>query len=289
MTAMETPTQQNAVAQVRRELRAESFKAAMRAVGKSLLVGFSTIVIVLLIWVAVLWAFQVTPFIGKGPVDVYNFFFVGSDAAGNRETIGKLFSVTMAHSFIGFASGMVAATIIAVLFRISKSIESALMPLAMLLRSVPLVALAPVIILIFGTGTTSSVAVIGGIVVLFPALVNIVFGLRGASEQMLDVVRVYGGGTTKELVKVAIPAALPSFFAAIRISVPGAVTGALLAEWLSTGDGIGGAIQEFIPQVQFNAVWASVVVVTFVSIILYAIVQFIESLVLVRMGMGNQR
>jgi len=172
----------------------------------------------------------------------------------------------------------------AIVFQLSKGIEHALMPVAMLLRSVPLVAMAPVIIMIFGRDVWS-VAVIGGIVVLFPALVSIAFGLKSASPQMHDVVTVYGGTPWTALRKVALPSSSPSFFAAVRISVPGAITGALLAEWLATGEGIGGAIGGYIAQAQFSALWASVVVVTAVSLGLYNVVQIAENVVLARLGM----
>ena len=141
-----------------------------------------------------------------------------------------------------------------------------------------------------GPSVTSSsdvaaVAVVAGIVVLFPALVTIVFGLHSASPQMLDVVSVFGGTPWTALRKVALPASLPSFFAAVRISVPGALTGALLVEWLATGDGIGSAIQTAYSQVQFSLVWSAVVVVTAVSLVLYNVVQIVETVVLARMGM----
>jgi ABC-type nitrate/sulfonate/bicarbonate transport system permease component len=163
------------------------------------------------------------------------------------------------------------------------------MPFATLLRSVPLIAMAPIIILIFGFGTDASVAVIGGIVVLFPALVTIAFGLKSASPQMLDVISVYGGNVFTAVRKVALPGALPSLFAAIRISVPGAVTGALLAEMLSTGDGIGSATATYAASARFTEVWACVVVVTVISLLIYTIVQVFESIALTRMGMNPDR
>ena len=88
--------------------------------------------------------------------------------------------------------------------------------------------------------------------------------------------------------QVALPSSLPSFFAAVRISVPGALTGALLAEWLATGDGIGSAIQTAYSQVQFSLVWSAVVVVTAVSLVLYNVVQIVETVVLTRMGMTTR-
>lgn len=261
---------------------------ALRALESGLLTFALTIIAVLGVWVGLLWALNISPMVAKGPVDVWNYLFTVPAAAGNRATITSNLWITLGDSFVGFIAGLIAAMIGATLFQLSKGIENALMPIAMLLRSVPLVAMAPVIILIFGRDFWS-VAIIGGIVVLFPALVNISFGLKSAPPQMDDLVEVYGGGPMAKLLKVAMPISLPAFFAAVRISVPGAITGALLAEWLATGRGIGGSIGSFMPQAQFNAIWASVVVVTLTALVFYNLAQIIENVVLARMGMSPQR
>ncbi|THG30932.1 ABC transporter permease [Naasia lichenicola] len=287
--ATSTQTQVIAVQDLRAQVRSAATKALLRSLGKSALIGLSTFAIVLIIWVAVLTFSGVSPYVAKGPIDVWNFLFTDEDAVANRAEIGANLAVTMRHSVIGFAAGLAVAIIGAILFRLNRGIESALMPGALLLRSVPLIALAPVIILIVGLGTDASVAVIGGIVVLFPALVTIAFGLNSASAQMLDVVSVYGGSTLTAIRKVALPGALPSLFAAIRVSVPGAITGALLAEYLSTGDGIGRAAATYGTQAKFPDLWASVVVVTFISLIIYTVVQLIETIALTRMGMNPDR
>ena len=284
-----TVTEATTVGDVRRQLRVASLKAIGRGFGRSLLVGLSTFAIVFAIWMALVLFADVSSYILKSPFDVWEFLVLDPEAADNRQVIADLLGVTMRHAVTGFLVGLVVAIVGAILFRVSRGIESALMPFATLLRSVPLIAMAPVIILIFGFGTDTSVAVIGGIVVLFPALVTIVFGLKSASPQMIDVVSVYGGGVLTAVRKVALPSALPSLFAAIRISVPGAVTGALLAEMLSTGDGIGSATAQYAASAKFTEVWACVVVVTVVSLLLYTVVQVLESLVLTRMGMSTER
>lgn len=283
------PPETLSVGALRKQVRTASLRALGAAAGRSLLTGLVTMVLVLLIWVGVLAFFGISPFVAKGPLDVWNYLVVEEDAAANRALLGANLGVTLQHSVVGFVSGLAVAIVGAVLFRLSRTIEHAFMPLAMLLRSVPLIALAPLIINIFGAGNVAAVAVIGGIVVLFPALVTIVFGLKSASPQMLDVISVYGGSTFTAIRKVAIPGALPSLFAAIRVSVPGAITGALLAEWLSTGDGIGHAAATFIPQAKFADLWASVVVVTAISLLLYTVVQVLESIALTRMGMNPDR
>ncbi|GAA4770302.1 ABC transporter permease [Microbacterium gilvum] len=287
MTAVAAPVAAPAPSAPIADMRREARRATLRALGSSLTTFALTIVAVLVLWQGLLLVFGVSPYVGKGPADVWAFLFTMPNAADNRAQLFGQLGVTLADATIGFVAGLVVALLVAMGFQLSKGFEHALMPLAMLLRSVPLVAMAPVIILIFGRSPVT-VAVIGGIVVLFPALVNIVFGLRQVSPQMSDVIEVYGGSPWTALRKVALPSSLPSLLAAVRISVPGAITGALLAEWLAVGGGIGGAVGGYQAQAQFAALWTAVVLVTGAALVLYNLVAIVESVVLARMGMADR-
>ncbi|MWB97511.1 ABC transporter permease [Agromyces seonyuensis] len=276
----------------RRALRADRSRAVLRTLGSASLNALITFVVVIALWQAVVSFTGISPYVAKGPVDVFQFLFVtepgaaaDDTAAAHRAMMQPLIAQTLSDAAIGFVVGMVIAILLGVAFSLSKTIEAGVMPLALLLRTIPLVSIAPVIILITGRGTPASVAVIGTIVVLFPALANVLFGLSRANPESLDLVKVYGGNRFVALLKVSIPGALPSLFAAARVSVPGAVTGALLAEWLSTGQGIGGMIQKFSASAKFDELWASVAVITLLTLLLYNLVQIIEDLVLARMGM----
>jgi ABC-type nitrate/sulfonate/bicarbonate transport system permease component len=269
------------------QLKADRRRALRRAIGRSLGNAAITFAVVLLLWQAIVSFSGISPFVAKGPLEVWNFLFVCEDAAEHRAQMAPLVTQTLVDSLTGFVFGMITAVILAILFSLSKSVEAGVMPLVLLLRTIPLVSIAPVIILITGRGTVTSVAVIGTIVVLFPALASILFGLSRASRQSIDVVHVFGGGRLTALRKVSIPGAGPSLFAAGRVSVPGAVTGALLAEWLSTGQGIGGAILKFSAQAQFTQLWTSIALITLITLLLYNIVQIVENIVLVRMGMSS--
>lgn len=288
MTATSPLATPTAAVRLTSQLSRQATINMLRALGRSTLTFVLTIVTVLVLWVGVLWVLDISPMIAKGPLDVWEFLFTVPAAAENRAMIFSNLWVTLGDSVIGFVAGLLVALLGAALFQLSKGAEHALMPIAMLLRSVPLIAMAPVIIMIFGRDFWS-VAVMGGIVVLFPALVNISFGLKSTSAQMNDLVEVYGGGDWAKLRKVAMPSSLPAFFAAVRISVPGAITGALLAEWLATGQGIGGSIAGYVPQAQFSALWASVMVVAMAALVLYNVIQIVEDSVLARMGMHAQR
>ena len=240
-------------------------------------------VVAIIAWAGFLKLFDINALIGKSPQAVWNFLVTVPDAAENRSEIFDPLLITLRDAAYGFVGGMLAAIVISILFVLFRSVEQALMPVAMLLRSVPLVAMTPIIVLIFGRGIVG-VTVIAGIVVFFPALVTIVFGLRSINAQARDLVVAYGGSEWTVLAKIAFPTALPSIFAAARISVPGALIGALVSEWLATGEGTGGQIIRDIPSFQYSNVWAAIAALTGVSIILYTLVGLFEAFILARFG-----
>lgn len=262
----------------------------LTGVGRALFNAVVTVGIVLLVWVAFLSLLDVNEFVGKGPSVVWEYLVTDEDAGEHLSEVMALVRTTLGDAAIGFVAGMGAALVLASTIVLSKPAENTIMPVAMLMRSVPLIAMAPVIRLIFGSGTLATTAVIAGIVVLFPALVSIVFGLRSTSPQMRDVISVYGGSSFTALRKVDLPSAMPAFFAAVRISVPGAITGALIAEWLGgSGDGVGYAVVSAVGRAQNTLVWSLVIVITLVSLALYTLAQVIESIVLARFGQGPTR
>lgn len=262
---------------------AATLAALLRRFARSISTLLLSAAALVLAWIAFLKLFDVTPYVGKTPVDVWKYLFTVPAAAENRARMFGGLWTTLGDAGIGFVAGITCACLAAALFILFRPFEFAFMPIAMLLRSVPLIAMAPLLLLIFGR-EIGGVAAIGGIVVFFPALVNIVLGLRSASPHSLDLIRVSGGSTWTALRKVAIPTALPHFFAAVRISVPGAMTGAMLAEWLATNQGLGGEIFRSIARASYSGVWTIVVLVTGASILIYALVGVIETLVLAQWG-----
>ena len=230
------------------------------------------------LWQAVVSFTSVSPYVAKGPVDVWNFLFVTepgahSTAAEHRQQMWDLTQRALQDAAIGFVVGMTLAIVLAMLFTLSKTVEAGVMPLALLLRSVPLVSIAPVIILRDRTwhpglgrrdrqhrGALPGV----GVRALRPQP-----GEQGERRPRPCVRR-------RQLRRAAQgrrSRRAASMFAAARVSVPGAVTGALLAEWLSTGKGIGGMIQKFNASAQFDALWASVAIITVITLLLYNLVQ----------------
>jgi ABC-type nitrate/sulfonate/bicarbonate transport system permease component len=234
-------------------------------------------------WIAFLKFFGVNSLVGKSPVDVWHFLTSGPDAGANRALILDGLWRTLADAGLGLVAGLVAAAAVAMTFVLSRTAERSFMPMAMVVRSVPLIAMTPVITLIFGRDLLA-VTVISGIVVFFPALVNMVFGLRSASPQVADLVRAYGGSGWTTMRKVLLPSALPSFFASARISAPGSLAGAMLAEWLATGKGLGYAMLQESSTFKYTELWTSVVLITLASLVVYTLIGIVEAFVLARFG-----
>jgi ABC-type nitrate/sulfonate/bicarbonate transport system permease component len=240
-----------------------------------------SIAIILGIWWLFLEYFDVSPFIGKGPSDVWHYLFSGPKAAANRRVMIEQSLITLRDATLGLIAGTVAALFAAVAFNLSKPVERTFMPIAMVLRSVPLVAMTPLIVIIFGRNL-QSVTIIAGIVTFFPTLVNVTLALRSTPRDSIDLLRAYGASPGATMRKVQVPSSLPALFASLRVAAPLALVGALLSEFLATGEGLGSEILRAGALSDYAGLWARVVLVTLYSIILYKIIGGIEGRVLAR-------
>jgi len=238
-------------------------------------------VVVLGAWQLFLKVFHVNHFIGKGPMDVWRYLFVTANAAANRTAILHESSTTLRDAAFGLVAGTIAALACSVAFNLFRPAERTFMPIAMVLRSVPLVAMTPLIVLIFGRDL-KTIAIIAGIVTFFPTLVNVTLALRWAPRDSIDLCRAYGASPAKTLWKVQVPAALPALMASLRIAAPLALVGALLAEWLATGKGLGYRILQVGALSDYNGLWSRVVLVTLYSFALYRLIGAVERIVLRR-------
>jgi ABC-type nitrate/sulfonate/bicarbonate transport system permease component len=254
----------------------------------SLVQVLTTIVIVLVAWEIFLRVCRLSPLVGKHPAAVWTFLVTDPAAGTHRSAIAGGLGVTLEDALIGYVIGLAVGVLVAISFTLSGMLEQVFLPVALIVRSIPFVAMTPVIVLVFGRGS-AAVAVISGLVVFFPTLINMTFGLRSASSLTVDLVHAYGGTRLALLRRVSLPSSMPSLFASARIAVPGALVGALLAEWLATGRGLGSRMLNDGTTFQYTDLWASVVVLTVVSTLLYFTVGIVESVVLARFGSANAR
>ena len=236
------------------------------------------VVLAVVVWALFLRLFDISSLIGKSPQQVWQYLFSDVDADENRSEVFTFLAETARDFAIGYVVGLATAFVLAVVFSLSTTLENVLMPTAMVLRSIPVIILTPLITLLFGVGVVG-VAAIVTLVVFLPALANVLFGLRAAQARHGDLVRSYGGSGLDLLWKVALPGSLPAVLASARLSIPAAVTGAMIGEWLATGDGLGGFISRSSGSFGYDAMWASAVVVTAVTMTAYTAVSILDALV----------
>lgn len=257
-----------------------------RVVARSALLLVISVVVILLAWDALIHGFGLNAFFAKDPAAVYHFLVTDAGAGANRHVLLVNLKQTLLDSVAGYAVGTLVATAVAIVVVLSATVEQTVMPIAITLRSVPLVAMTPLIALLFGRGFLG-VTVVVGLVTFFPTLVNVAVGLRSAPTLACDVVKAAGGGPLMTMRKVRLLYALPAFFASARIAAPAAIGGATLAEWLATGKGLGSLLVVSFSGSDFNTLWAGAVLIVAVSVALYGAVSVLEGVVLSGLRTGR--
>jgi ABC-type nitrate/sulfonate/bicarbonate transport system permease component len=239
------------------------------------LLPVAAVAVPLIAWWAILKAINLSPVIARDPIATFNYLFLAENAASARERLIAAFAETLPVAAVGMLLGLGAAFILASLSVLKPVIVKALLPPSLLLQTMPLVALTPIIVLIFGRGWAAMLAVTVA-VVFFPAFVTLSQGLALVPRAALDVVRAYGTRPRKELMLVSVPFALPYLFAAARLVAPRALLGAMIAEWLATGTGVGQLLNASRGMLDYGMIWATALVSVTVAVLAYQLVTLVE-------------
>ena len=186
--------------------------------------------------------------------------------------------VTTEEVVLGFLLANAAALIAAVLFVQSRTLERGLYPLAIAMKTTPLVAIAPLLVLWFGTGLRSKV-VAAALISFFPTLVNTVKGLRAASDDELELFRALHAGRWSTLWRLQLPTALPYLFAALKISTSLAVVGAIVSEFVGSNSGLGFLILQSSYHLDSPQLFVSIALSALVGFALFAVVSLCEHVV----------
>lgn len=230
-------------------------------------------------WAGAIWAFDLNPFFAKSPAQVFDALFLARDAGETRAALTSALSETAVFLLPGYFAGLIAGAGLAILLVLVPVLASTAMPVAIALRSVPIVTTAPLVVLLLGRGATGTIVLVA-VMVFFPTFVACLHGLRQAPGQVMDVLDSYAAGPITRLIRVRIPAMLPAFFAAARMAVPASVLAVTVVEWLATGAGIGSLMALSASLSDYDMLFGSVVVVSVLSALCYALVSGIERRVL---------
>ncbi len=177
----------------------------------------------------------------------------------------------------GYIMGCGAALVTAVLIDRSPFLTRGLLPVGNFLAALPIVGVAPIMVMWFGFGWQSKAAVVFAMV-FFPVLVNAVAGLQASEPMQRDLMRTYGAGYWTTLGRLRIPAAMPFVFNGLKIATTLAVIGAIVAEFFgSPTRGMGFRISTAVGSLALPMVWAQIVVAALSGTAFYGIVVWVES------------
>lgn len=189
--------------------------------------------------------------------------------------------VTLVEALVGLLIGFAGAVGLAVVMAQIRVVERAVYPVAVVANVVPVVAVAPALVVAFGFGATPKV-LISATICFFPTLVNAITGLRAADPAVLEVMASLRASPLEILIRVRLPSSLPYLFAAARVGLPLSVTGAVVAELVAQGStsGLGTVIGQSAANAALPRVYAAIACLGVLGVALTAIVAFVERRVL---------
>ena len=227
------------------------------------------------LWALLARALNLPAFILPGPGLVWKRFLTSlSSGQLGRHTLATLFEVLS-----GLLVGSLFATILGYLLAKSPTLEKLVAPYLVASQSIPMVAIAPLLVIWFGPGIFSKI-LICALIVFFPVLINTVVGLREVPQDLRDLMRSLNATQGQMLWKLEVPAALPIFLGGLRVGATLSVIGAVVGELVGADRGLGFLINVGRGQYDTALVFVAVLALIVMAMALYGIVLWIERQVL---------
>lgn len=231
-----------------------------------------SIVLFILIWYLIAYLGRFPAFILPTPNLVWNrFLHALSDGSLLRHTL-----ITLVEVLVGLGLGVSAATFLGYMLAKSRLLERLLAPYIVASQSVPIVAIAPLLVIWFGPGLISKV-LICALIVFFPVLVNTIVGLRSVPEELSELMRSLQATRWQTIKLLEAPAALPVFLGGLRIGAALSVIGAVVGEFVGADRGLGFLINVGRGQYDTALVFVAVFVLIGMAVSLYGLVVLLEA------------
>ena len=228
-----------------------------------------SLVLLLGLWEAVVWYFDVQVFVLPSPSAI---------AAGVVDTwpvLQKAVLATLNEALTGFALGIAIGLVLAMLLVLMPPLETALMPVLVAINCVPVVAYTPLALIWLGIGPASKIALVV-FAVSFVILLNALQGLKRPEAAAVNLLRSFGAGPLRIMWTLRLPAAMPSLVNGMRVGIVRAMIIAIVSEMLGAYRGIGWIIFQATQQVNFLQVWAAIAVSSLASMILYLVLVWVD-------------
>ena len=214
-------------------------------------------------------ALSIEPFLVPSPSEIAQALWA------DRSLLADNGWVTLQEVIAGFALSIAAGVAFAVALHLSPTLRRAFYPLLVASQTVPIVVVAPILVVWLGFGIGPKLAIIA-LICFFPITVNTLDGLRSVDPDLVKMMRTLDARRWQIFRRVEGPTALPYFFSGAKIAVAVAVIGAVFGEWAGSSSGLGHLIQQASAQLETARTFAAVVVLSALAIVLFALLGAIE-------------
>lgn len=187
--------------------------------------------------------------------------------------------VTFREAFIGLLLATVVGLALAMLITASRALRMAIYPLVVASQAMPIIAIAPLLIIWFGYGPTSKILV-AALVAFFPIVVSAAAGLSSLDDGAVRLMRSFPAPPWQVFVRARLPHALPQIFSGLKVAAVLSVVGAVVGEWVGSDEGLGFLIIQSNAKLATVTVFGAVVVLTLMGILLFLLVSLVEWLAL---------
>lgn len=208
---------------------------------------------------------------------------VAQSAWDERSQLWSATLITLSEAAAGFGLAILVGMIFAVIMSQAKLLERSLYPYAVMLQTVPVVAVAPVIVLWFGYNQRS-VIVVAFMIAVFPVLNNTLLGLLSTDRNHVDLFRLHKASRLRQFVKLRLPSAIPHVFAGLRVSAGLAVIGAIVGEFIIGSGGSEGGLGVKVIYAQgkldTNLLFAEVFAATLLGFLFFVLVSYVGNLLM---------
>lgn len=183
--------------------------------------------------------------------------------------------VTLAEVALGLVAAIVVGVASALAMHLVRPVRDAAYPLLVASQAIPVVVLAPILVIAFDYGIGPKVAIVA-LISFFPITVGVLDGLRSAGDELLKLMRGLGASRTATLLKVELPASLPNLFSGLRIAATVSVIGAVFGEWAGADSGLGRLVLLANTQLETARLYAGVVLLAAMAVALFLLVALAE-------------
>ncbi|PWH12168.1 MAG: ABC transporter permease [Anaerolineae bacterium] len=183
--------------------------------------------------------------------------------------------ITLGEALGGLLLGSLVGILVAGLVSLHPNLERGVMTLAILVKSTPLAAIAPLLTIWLGFGVLPKI-IITALLTFFPTLVNVLVGLQSAERDMLDLLHVQRANRWQILVHLRVWLALPYLFAALRVTAPLSLVGAVIAEWTGASSGLGRVMWLAYSNLNLPPMFAAIFILSLSGMAFYGVIVWLE-------------